>query len=904
MDIISPLTSILCTLCNSVGKKLSHFINLDQQIHSLAEALKELQEKRDDLKREIGEAEFRGLASTNQVKGWLQRADAIEAEISSIVVDPGQRLKCFGCCNAKCSARYTLSRDVSKKLRDISELLSKGSFDVVVRDDKSLPAAVEEMPSRPTVGLDLLLQKIQQYLREDEVGIIGIYGMGGVGKTTLLKDINNKLLVETHNFDVVICVWSLKDSVLKKIQQAVAARFGLDLGETESIEQRASEIYRVVRGKKFLLLLDDVWKGFDLEKTGIPLPDKNNKCKVIFTTRSMDVCSEMDAHQKLKVDFLRESESWELFCQKIGRKEILDSPSVQSNAKTIVKKCGGLPLALITIARAMANKETAEEWKHALEVLDKTPSELRGMEDVFTLLKLSYDNLENDRLRWCFLYCSLFPENCSIDKDQLVEYWIAEGFLGKFHDCNVYNKGYFVIGSLKIACLLENGDNESTQVKMHDVVRTFALWMTSECGKNNERILIKPSAGLTEAPRVEMWERAERISLLDNEIDELRNIPACANLKALLLQWNSGLNKIPNDFFQFMPCLRVLDLSFTSLREIPKSIGKLIELRHLNLSGTKITTLPKELACLAKLRHLDLERTHFLKMIPCRSLCGLSQLTSLNLYYSYACWEVQEYENETAVGFSDLESLEYLTSLGITITYLTTLKRFSEFSKLVKCIEYLYIKECGGLFRIQLSTATNDGERLRRLSINNCCDFLCFIIDGWEGKIWLPKLEVLALHGLPKLTTVWSNPVHEGCLQNLRSINIWYCSKLRNVSWVFRLPKLEAIYLFYCEEIEEVVKGEDERVVEDALDMFPSLRILSMRDLPNLRSIFPSGLSFPVLERIAVIDCPNLKKLPFRVRAQTPVTYPTIYGSKEWWVRLEWDEAAAKSAFDPYFIET
>lgn len=136
---------------------------------------------------------------------------------------------------------------------------------------------------------------------------------------------------------------------------------------------------------------------------------------------------------------------------------------------------------------------------------------------------------------------------------------------------------------------------------MHDVVRTFALWMTSECGKNNERILIKPSAGLTEAPRVEMWERAERISLLDNEIDELRNIPACANLKALLLQWNSGLNKIPNDFFQFMPCLRVLDLSFTSLREIPKSIGKLIELRHLNLSGTKITTLPKELACLAKL---------------------------------------------------------------------------------------------------------------------------------------------------------------------------------------------------------------------------------------------------------------------------------------------------------------
>ncbi|XP_059633152.1 disease resistance protein RPS2 [Cornus florida] len=895
MDIATLIIRTIGSSINSIATKVSYVVNLDRRVNSLAYELRRLKDARDDLRLRIDREELAGLTCTNQVKGWLERVGAVEAEVNVITEDIGQRSQRFCCCNADCSSRYKLSKKVSQKLRDIIQLTREGSLDVVA--DRLLPVAVEEMPSRPAIGLDVMLEKVRRFLSEDDVGIIGIYGMGGVGKTTLLKNINNEFLTSTHDFNVVIWVLVSRDFVHEKIQEAIWVRLGLSWDENERQEQRASKIYKVMRRKRFLLLLDDVWKGIDLEEIGIPLPNKQNKCKVVFTTRSMDVCSDMDAHCKLKVEFLKEKESWQLFGEKIGRSEILHLPFIRPHAETIIRKCGGLPLALITIGRAMANKETKEEWKYAIEVLNNSPSELRGMEDIFTLLKFSYDNLDNDILRLCLLYCSLYPEDYPIEKEKLIEYWIGEGLLDSSGDGNDHNMGYALIGSLKIACFLETGEEE-TQVKMHDVVRSFALWIASECGKNEKKILIQASAGLTEAPRVEHWERAQRVSLLDNGITELSEIPVCPNLSTLLLQWNSSLNKISNGFFQFMPTLRVLDLSFTSLREIPASICKLVNLHHLDFSGTKLSSLPKELGGLANLRHLDLQRTHYLGMVPCEAISGLSQLRVLNLYYSYGGWEVQDCEDKNELRFADLECLKYLANLGITISELTALKRLSGFNTLLKCIQYLYIKECEGLPYLQLSSIPGDGEKLRRLSINNCCDLKCLGIGEGAGRKWLPSLEVLALHGLPNLITVWKNPVTRGCLQNLRSISIWYCDKLKNVSWISRLPKLEMVYLFYCNEMEEVISGDE--VVEEDTVAFPNLKTMSIRDLPELRSISQKAMAFPSLQRIAVIDCPKLTKLP--LKASNAPTQPTVYGSKEWWDTLDWDDTSLQTF--PHFMAT
>ncbi|KAK9275785.1 hypothetical protein L1049_023054 [Liquidambar formosana] len=281
-------------------------------------------------------------------------------------------------------------------------------------------------------------------------------------------------------------------------------------------------------------------------------------------------------------------------------------------------------------------------------------------------------------------------------------------------------------------------------------------------------------------------------------------------------------------------------------------------------------------------------------MIPREALSGLSQLRVLNLYYSYGGWEVQHSEGENEVSFADLECFKHLTTIGITVTELTTLNRLSGYDTLLKCIQFLYIKECEGLSHLHLSSPSGGGERLRRLSINNCYNLECLSIGAGAGNKWLPSLEVLAFHGLPNLARLWRNSVTQECLCNLRSINIWYCHKLKNVSWVSRLPRLEVIYLFYCKEMEQVVENDP--------TAFPSLRTISIRDLPELQSISQCALAFPSLERIAVIDCPKLKKLP--IKAVNVSTLPTVYGNKEWWDGLEWDDAATKSAFLPHFMAT
>ncbi|CAA0814957.1 Disease resistance protein RPS2 [Striga hermonthica] len=896
MDFVTPLITLVSCLVDYVLRALTAAGDLDRKIQLLETGLEELIEVRDDLRKQVDRAESLGLTLTSQVKGWLERVDRVQAEVESIRDDLAHKRLC-------CLSRCRLYGKVEENLNLVDDLKEKGKLEVVLPDGLLLVPVVE-IPSRPAVGLGPMLDKVRQLLADEDVGTVGIYGTGGSGKTTLLKCVNNELFSRTHGFDFVIWVGAVsRDIVIEKIQQAIGARLGLSWDDDNQlfVEVRALRIHSIMRRKKFLLLLDDVWGGFDLEKVGIPVPDRANGSKVMFTTRSAEVCAQMDADRTLRMEFLGEDESWKLFYQKVGDVATLDSPKIRSHAKDIVRKCGGLPLALVSMGRAMANKRTEEEWRYAVDVLRETPSEIRGMEDIFALLKFSYDKLDSDTLRSCLLYCSLFPEDFSIEKEQLVEYWAGEGFLDGGPGSGSSKPrimGYSIIGTLKNTCFLETDEDNDSRIKMHDVVRSFALWVVSGAGK---RFVARAGQGLVEAPVADSWECAERISLVDNEITELCGTPVCPHLSTLLLQWNKGLTRISNGFFEHMPALKVVDLSFTSIKDLPTSICKLIGIRHLDLSGTKLSQLPSELGSLTSLTHLNVQRNQYLSTIPRDALSGLHQLKALNLYYGYSRWETRDARG-SEIRLLDLEGLRKLESLGITVVHLSTLDKVRRSEYIRKCIQYLYIKECEGLHYLPVSSYPGDGDCLRRLSINNCMDLKHLSVHEAAGSGWLPNLEILALNGLPRLTSIWGDRVGitQGCLLNLRCVNIWYCHKLKSISWILRLPKLETVYVFYCREMEEVVSEED--VTEgDYSNVFRSLRVLSIRDVPVLRSICPKAMFFPCLKKIAVIDCPNLRKLP--VRAQNASELPTVYCYREWWENLVWDNAETKRVLLPYFME-
>ncbi|KAJ6670213.1 DISEASE RESISTANCE PROTEIN RP, partial [Salix viminalis] len=195
--------------------------------------------------------------------------------------------------------------------------------------------------------------------------------MGGVGKTTLLTQINNESLKTPNDFEIVIWVEVSRDLKTSTVQESIGRKIGYsdDIWKNKSFDERATVILRALSKKRFLLLLDDIWERVDLNKIGVPVPvpNMNNGSKVVFTTRSEEICGRMEAHKTVKVDCLEQDDAWDLLKEKVGDQTLCSHPDIPALAKAVARECEGLPLALITIGRAMACMKAPEEWRHAME---------------------------------------------------------------------------------------------------------------------------------------------------------------------------------------------------------------------------------------------------------------------------------------------------------------------------------------------------------------------------------------------------------------------------------------------------------------------------------------------------------------------------------------------------------
>lgn len=228
---------------------------------------------------------------------------------------------------------------------------------------------------------------------------------------------------------------------------------------------------------------------------------------------------------------------------------------------------------------------------------------------VFSRLKLSYDFLPGDETRFYLLYCSSYPEDYKIFVEDLIDCWICEGFLDEYDGFEARNQGYSVIRVLLHACLLV--EEEDNHVKMHDVIRDMALWITSTIDKDKEKFLVLAGVGLTEPPRTGLWNAVTRMSLMRNKITRLLESPPSPQLQTLFLSSND-LYTVSSNFFQSMASLRVLQLSDSNPPEhLLFGISNLVSLQHLNLSNSRIESVPMEFKYLINLRCLNLKSIHF-----------------------------------------------------------------------------------------------------------------------------------------------------------------------------------------------------------------------------------------------------------------------------------------------------
>ncbi|GLJ10742.1 hypothetical protein SUGI_0134150 [Cryptomeria japonica] len=254
-----------------------------------------------------------------------------------------------------------------------------------------------------------------------------------------------------------------------------------DVGKTSPLKE-ISDNEKVFKERRLLLILDDVWRRIDVSNLGISLSE--NKVKVVLTSRDRDVCEKMRDDRMIAMKHLSEEDGWEIFCRggfRHGDDQNMDR-EIEHLARSIAKEYKGHPLPIKTLARAMPqlHTSTAYEWEYVLKELKAINPEFyciheEILRDLFKPLKHSYDALETDKHRLCFLYLVGYREDKEIDADQLIQLWLAEGLVkSKEEGCHDFLKIF------EKRCLLDIEIKEENElhiwkVKIHDVLRDMVV---------------------------------------------------------------------------------------------------------------------------------------------------------------------------------------------------------------------------------------------------------------------------------------------------------------------------------------------------------------------------------------------------------------------------------------------
>ncbi|KAJ1701992.1 hypothetical protein LUZ63_001771 [Rhynchospora breviuscula] len=906
-----------CGVPAAVGAEFRSFFSIEDNWSSLKDAKEDLQAVQTTINSKVAVEIDKSRGVNPQVQLWLCRVEEIIND-KTLEEEYNKLTRCgfFCSCTPNFPRRRKVGKKITKYLGNVNDLVDNGKNFADVGVD--LPVdPVDPIPMAKTFGMETMLEQLSKYFEDKERCIIGVWGQGGVGKTTLLTIFNNQLN-GCNDFHAVILidVSNLEMLDRKAIQHTITERMGLPWVDTETEDARARLLMKTLAKRRFVILLDDVRKTFRLEEIGIPLPNTDNGSKIILTSRDEDVCIQMGAqHSLIKMQLLDNQASWDLFFSNLStdaQRSIDSSYSIKRQAEAIKIRCQGLPLALHVTSRAVAGLKNPNDWRDAMMAINTGLSEIGGVEEIFQPMKYSYDKLDATTKK-CFLYCTLFPEHSSIRKEQLVEYWIAEGFIPP----NEPWKGNFtIIKKLKSACLLQE-TNSGLKVRLHNVIRQFGQWLANQ----ESNFLVQSGQNLESLPEIEQWNGPQRISLMSNEIKDISLSPNCTKLETLLLQNNPNLKSLGPKFFKSMSNLRVLDLSNTGIKELPEC-DALCQLHYLNLSQTPIIKLPRRFWVLKELRYLDLSLTDALEETY-DNCSKLLKLRVLNLFRSH--YGIRDISN------LNLDTLKELNFLGITICAEDVLKKLKKTDPLAKSTYRLSLTYCPRMRSVHV-TDFNQMEHLQELYIESCPKLSELVMDQDKGGV--SNLQVLTLRELPSLDSILVQSLPH-YFRRLRELTIYECHKLQNINWVAGLESLEKLVVSSCNGIVHIIDNdkwahgvqnkrnglsEEEEIqmlIEEACQIivsenkkatgeevvenieFPKLRSILLFDLQNLESIC-SPRNFQSLESVRVQECPSLVRLPVS-RNHKIINLRQICGSSEWWNRLEWDGKETKRDMENYF---
>ncbi|KAM3215928.1 hypothetical protein P3L10_025368 [Capsicum annuum] len=909
-------------------RKLKSCINFGKNLKTLERNVKRLSDRADDMKRDVENQERSGRKKRKQqVESWLNEVEQLKEEFHQLKEAATRGKKNIG--------------DLEKMDERVGELLEQsrdfGELVCDVYESEECPMQVQPVQEEKSKQN---LEVVWTWLQDENVSSIGIYGMGGVGKTTLAKHIHNRL-INDHRYQVLWLTVSQGFSV-KGLQDELAKFVNLDLSNEEDEHRRSAKLnHAFQKMNKMVIILDDIWDRLSLEKLGDPLGVEGYK--VILTTRSYEVCRKMGCQKLLEVKTLNADDAWELFRKGLGFETQL-SPDIESVAKSMAERCEGLPLGLITLAGSMRGVTDIREWRNAL---NDFPEDMES--DVFKVLKYSYDRLRDTTMQECFLYCALYPEDCAILRDELIGRFIMEGLVKGSSREDEFNHGHTILNKLVKLCLLEAtvdyfGDEA---VRMHDLLREMALRITNDKPRYMVRAGIGPQV-LEEQDWVFDLERASFYQSKIKRIPEEMS-PNCPTLSTLILS-RCDLTMIPGSFFQYMNNLQVLDLSYNSdLMELPSCISQLGSLRALSLRGceqvksvpslgklknlrvldvflTGIKEVPQGMENLVKLKFLDMGRTD-LDELPKEILTKLSHLQYLNLpervnapVEDLASLELLEVFGG---GFCDLHNFykfmsslhNYEKDLWYTILvgqvyinrvfdgYIPKQRRVIVEDYTIEAatsiilphgIDILEINSCQGLSSCFVDNFLSRTTSSRGLSCSIYgCDEIEWIVNVPSGRDTTTDPHCISfcsldVYDLENLVGLCKGKIASHTFSGLTELRIHNCDRMKKLfprAMLQDLKNLEKLVVGRCSEMEELIGREEGEGSSQSSSSssststtahLPKLKRLILQHLRELKSICKGKLMCDSLEWMEFRKCPKLKRLPFYTPTTNEHPFPSL----------------------------
>ncbi|XP_027172007.1 probable disease resistance protein At4g27220 [Coffea eugenioides] len=660
MELTGKLMEALGNLAFDRGSKYFYLVD---NLRSLETKLQRLRNRKIDFESKVEVAERSGTKKRKrEVENWFDEVAKIENEFVALKtsIQEGGFLE-----NAISSGKRVEKMDeIVEQLMVQSDSGHFGELCLEASESRGEPRETTELFGEM---FRKGLETIPAWLDTNEILRIGIWGMGGVGKTTLAEHIHNHLL-ENSQFKVYWISVS-QDFSIKRLQGDVAKRLRLDLSHVDDEKVRARRLRDAFEEMEemVVLMLDDVWEEFRLNSLGI---DAKN-CRLILTTRSEEVCNQMQCHRTFELKTLDTKKAWGLFKRILGSETSLDG-GLKDIAKSVAKRCDSLPLGIVTVAGSMRGVRDICEWRNALEDLKACSVGHDKMEKrVFRILEWSFNRL-NKCERNCFLYCCLYREDWKIKRKELIGLFIGAELMSKRESWSkAFDEGQTMLNKLIRVCLLEKiKDFEGVDcVKMHDLVRDMALRITHGNSKPESsrddvpRFLVKSFGQEDSKVTLEQEEWTQDLRAVSFYSQNSKGIeippdwsPNCPKLSTLRLS-RVSIKEILDSFFRHMCGLKVLNLSECyGIKKLPNCVsdmvnltalilrdcrglrfvpplGKLKQLRDLDLSITRIQDFPEGWESLVSLERLNLNEYPTLKrkIIPKGTFSQLHRLQLLLL---------------------------------------------------------------------------------------------------------------------------------------------------------------------------------------------------------------------------------------------------------------------------------